>query len=63
LVPFAQAQRLAERCRLRRVPVETIWLDEVGHDSMRPGPGSQALNRLRSMAFPATMEEDSISQE
>ncbi len=63
LVPFAQAERLAERCRQRSVPVETIWLDEVGHDSMRPEPGSQALDRLRSMAFPATVDDDSITQE
>ena len=52
VVPFSQGRRLAERCRRVGVPVETIWLDGVGHDAMRPGPGGEALGRLRRMAFP-----------
>ena len=63
VVPFVQAERLAARCRLQRVPVETIWLDEVGHDSMRPGPGGRALDRLRALAFPEETVDDSPPQE
>ena len=59
----AQAERLAARCRRQRVPVETIWLDEVGHDSMRPGPGGRALDRLRSLAFPEETVDDSTTPE
>lgn len=52
VVPFNQGRRLAERCRRVGVPVETIWLEGVGHDAMRPGPGARALERLRRLAFP-----------
>ena len=45
VVPFAQSEQLAASCRRRGVPVETIWLKDVGHNSMLPGPGSQALEQ------------------
>lgn len=41
----------------------SIWLEEVGHDSMRPDPGGRALNRLKRLAFPAVKVDDSTRQE
>lgn len=61
VVPFAQAEQLAASCRRRGVPVETIWLNEIGHNAMLPGPCSQALNRLQTMAFPAGQADESIT--
>ena len=62
VVPFAQSEQLAASCRRRGVPVETIWLKDVGHNTMLPGPGSQALERLKTLAFPpaATIESSEV---
>ena len=62
VVPFAQSEQLAASCRRRGVPVETIWLKDVGHNTMLPGPGSQALERLKTLAFPppGTIESSEV---